>query len=135
MVIPSHSSRPREVLQITMHHKVVLNIFYATYSWILLLKLKSVGCSDPLAREHDDYRGVPAAGSPMRSTFSQVSPRLEPFFDFFDFLRLSGVSAAARHRLGSSSLLRTDLMRKKGGKKDPFSQIKMWEISLIPLAQ
>lgn len=67
----------------------------------------------------------------MRSTFSQVSPRPELFFDSSDFLRLSGVSAAARHRLGSASLLRTDLMRKK----DPFSQIKMWKISLIPLAQ
>lgn len=117
MVIPSHTSRPREVLPITMHHKVVLNKFYNTYSWILPLKLKSVGCSDPLAREHDDNRGLPVAGSPMRSTFSQVSPRLELFFDSSDFLRLSGVSAAARHRLSSTSLLRTDLMRNKGEKK------------------
>lgn len=53
----------------------------------------------------------------MRSTFSQVSPRLEPFFGSSDFLRLSGVSAAARHRPGSTSLLRTDLMRKKVEKR------------------
>lgn len=123
-----------------MHHKDVLTKFYNIYSWVLLLKLKSVCCSDPLVRfvkqldtrKHDNSRGVPAAGAPMSPTFSQVSPRLESLFDSSDFLRLSGVSAAARHRLGSTSLLRANRLSKKG-EKDTFSHVKMWKISLVPI--
>lgn len=51
--------------------------------------------------------------SPVRSTFTQVPPRLEPCFHSSHFLRLSGVSAATLWGSVSPSLQRTERLSYK----------------------